>query len=64
MIETYEDRSRARSRGEVIQMPKPDGRDQERDPESEGDYLPIGDVTSLTTGGSGNSVEQKRYPYG
>ena len=24
----------------------------------------LGDAASLTTGGSGNSVEDKRYPYG
>lgn len=24
----------------------------------------VSDVTTLTTGGNGNSTEQKRYPYG
>lgn len=34
------------------------------DPEPNEEIVALGDATTLTKGGSGNSVENKRSPYG
>jgi hypothetical protein len=55
-------------REEVTQMPANRTRKRTGAQKSARDVLadiaPVGDIATMTTGGSGGSTEQKRYPYG
>ncbi|MBB5789876.1 albusnodin family lasso peptide [Jiangella mangrovi] len=43
---------------------RPDSQRDDRVLDRSDEITDLGDAVSLTTGGSGSSVEDKRYPYG